>query len=216
MALAPTPIFGLLLVLAEATSLAPATAPPSIAPAIPAQVAAAAPDLSARASLASAHRAFGIATFGAMVVTTWLGYVQYYNRFGLFADASSTPCAEGEPFLGDVHCGDTPWPHMIGALVTTALYTTTFVLSAVMPETPYAEGDSTYARKLRRHRTLRWVHLAGMIAQAILGPLVANPDLLGLDRTDDHRLLQALATVHLVAGITTVTALGWAGWLMVL
>lgn len=213
-----TPIFGLLLVLAPPADLAPRLAAPIVLDVeVAGEVAAAHSEREARARrarIASVHRAFGVATFVAMVATIWLGDLQYYDRYGLFDAYDETPCARGDTVLG--YCDGAGWPHVLAASVTGALYATTATLSVLMPAPPgdEAEGDSAWARALRQHRALRWVHLTGIVVQALLGPLIANPGLLGLDRREDHRLLQGLATAHFGVGVVTATALGWAAWLM--
>ena len=168
-----------------------------------------------RNSLTKLHRPFGIATWGAMTVTTVLGVIQYYNLYGFFATQGENPCVKGTAIFGQGQCSETPLPHAIAAGVTTALYATTFTLAALMPDPDdLSSGKGEYASTLRMHKFLRWVHFGGMIAQAVLGVLIANPDIIGLDRANDYDTLQALATVHLGTGLVTYGALTWAGALM--
>jgi len=168
-----------------------------------------------RAEIAKIHRAFGIATWAAMGVTLVLGSVQYWNLYGSFAGQGDNPCVRGNAVFGQGQCSGTPWPHLSAALVTTALYTTTFSLSLLMPDPDgAAEGDSEFADRLRMHKILRWVHLGGMIAQLFLGAVIANAESFGLDRANDYRTLQALSTVHLGIGLVTWGSLTWAGALM--
>lgn len=99
--------------------------------------------------------------------------------------------------------------------ITTALYATTFTLSLMMPDPDHlSEGKGEFASTLRMHKLLRWVHLGGMIAQALLGIVIANGPF-GLDRANHYSTLQALATVHMGLGLVTWGALTWAGALMV-
>jgi hypothetical protein len=77
-----------------------------------------------------------------------------------------------------------------------------------------SEGMGKFASTLRLHKTLRWVHFGGMVAQALIGIVIAN-GLLGLDRANDYGTLQALATAHLGIGLVTWGAMTWAGSLMV-
>lgn len=168
-----------------------------------------------RNSLADLHRPFGIATWAAMSLTTFLGVVQYYNLYGFGAGIGDNPCVEGSAIFGQGQCSGTPHLHLVAAGVTTALYTTTFTLAALMPDPDdLADGPGEFASTLRLHKLLRWVHFGGMIAQIVLGSLVANPHLLGLNRAEDYGTLQALATVHLASGLVTYGALTWAGALM--
>lgn len=172
--------------------------------------------LQQRKKIGKVHRAFGIATWSAMTLTTILGYIQYHNLYGFFAGRDDNPCVQGEAIFGQGQCSGTPWPHLGAALATTALYTTTFTLSYFMPDPlDVAEQENEAGRKLRTHKLLRWVHFAGMVAQAALGVVVANGERFGLDRTNNYGALQGLATVHMLTGLVTYGALTWSGALMV-
>ena len=167
-----------------------------------------------RNSIIKLHRPFGIATWAAMTVTVALGIIQYYNLYGFFADLKDTPCVQGDAIFGQEQCFGTPWPHAIAAGVTTALYGTTFALSIAMPDPDdLSSGPGEFASTLRLHKFLRWIHFGGMVAQVLLGIVIAN-DLFGLDRANDYSTLQGLATVHQGIGIVTLGALTWAGALM--
>jgi hypothetical protein len=99
--------------------------------------------------------------------------------------------------------------------LTTGLYAATFSVSLMMPgPDDLSSGEGEFASTLRTHKFLRWVHLGGMVAQALLGIAVANSSVFGLDRANDYDTLQMLATVHLGAGLVTYGALTWAGALM--
>lgn len=168
-----------------------------------------------RARVTSLHRPLGIATWISMGVTLFLGGVQYHNLYGFFAAREDTPCVSGGAIFGQDQCSGHPWPHLVSAALTTTLYTATFVFSLLMPDPDNAgEGDSEFAKTLRMHKLLRWVHFGGMIAQATIGILLAN-DYLGLDRANDYETLQLLATVHMGIGFVTYGALTWAAALMV-
>jgi hypothetical protein len=164
-----------------------------------------------RNDVASIHRAFGIATWGAMLVTSVLGFLQYYNLYGMFASREDTPCVRGGAIFGQEACWGTPWPHLIGAITTTALYSTTFILSFTMPD-PLGAGTSS--ADLRLHKDLRWVHLGGMIAQMLFGLAIGN-NWFGLDRANDYEAQQVLASVHQLIGYTTLGVLTAAGLVMV-
>jgi hypothetical protein len=167
-----------------------------------------------RNSIAKIHRPFGIATWAAMTVTVALGFIQYYNLYGFFADQGSNPCVEGNAIFGQGQCTGSPWIHGVAAGVTTVLYGTTFALSLMMPDPDdLSHGKGEFASRLRMHKILRWVHLGGMVAQILLGIVLAN-DVSGLDRANDYKTLQALATVHMGVGLVTLGALTWAGALM--
>src|SRR5262245_30988899 len=57
-------------------------------------------DARTRNSLAKIHRPLGIATWIAMTAAVTLGFIQYYNRYGFFADQGSNPCVKGDAIFG--------------------------------------------------------------------------------------------------------------------
>jgi hypothetical protein len=165
-----------------------------------------------RNSIASIHRTMGIATWAAMTLTVAAGTLAYFNLYGFGADIGENPCVTGK---AAIDCDGMRIVKNSLAFTTTALYATTFTLSLMMPDPDnLSEGKGKFASTLRLHKTLRWVHFAGMIAQALVGIVIAN-DLLGLDRANDYGTLQALATAHLGLGLVTWGAMTWAGALMV-
>ncbi|MDH5673843.1 MAG: hypothetical protein OEZ06_16925 [Myxococcales bacterium] len=225
-----TPIYGLSLqapTLGAATAQSPLLSPAAAASLVVAldqdveEVSEAAEDsedsyaaqMKRRNSLADLHRPLGMATWAAMTATVGLGFIQYYNLYGFFDDRGSNPCVTGDAIFGQGQCHETPWPHAIGAILTTGLYATTFTIAALMPDPDdLASGKGEFASTLRLHKLLRWVHFGGMVAQALLGLYIAND--LGLDRANDYDTLQTLATAHLAAGLVTWGAMTWAGALM--
>lgn len=172
-------------------------------------------ELKLRNGLAKLHKPLGLATWAAMTATVVLGTIQYYNLYGFYDDIGGNPCVRGEAIFGQGQCSGRPWPHLAAAGVTTGLYLTTGSLAAMMPDPDdLAEGPGEFSDNLRMHKLLRWVHVGGMLAQTVLGIVVANPSLVGMDRANDYDTLQHLATVHLATGYVTYGALSWAGYLM--
>lgn len=167
-----------------------------------------------RQELGAVHRAFGIATWGSMLATVVLGFIQYYNLYGLGASLEETPCVTGDAVFGQEQCWGDPWAHRIAAMTTAALYATTFTLSFVLPDPLNAsEGAGEYAERLRIHKALRWVHLGGMIAQIFLGFATAQ-NWFGIDRANDFEAQRVLASVHLGVGVATLGVLTTAGAIM--
>jgi hypothetical protein len=167
-----------------------------------------------RNDLIKLHKPLGIATWASMTVTLGLGFIQYYNLYGFGAGQGDNPCVKGDAIFGQGACSGRPWPHTLSAALTTGLYTSTFVLSILMPDPDdLSSGKGEFASTLRLHKFLRWIHLGGMVSQVVLG-VIMGTGMLGLDRANDYDTLQALATVHMGIGVVTWGALGWAGALM--
>lgn len=168
-----------------------------------------------RAKMAKVHRALGITTWASMAVAVAAGIVQYRNLYG-GGKLEKTPCVKGDAWPTQSECHGAPLGHAIPGFVTGGLYFTTLGLEMFMPDPDNAsQGDSKFAKKLRTHKILRWVHLAGMLAQIGLGIVMANPKL-GLEREKDYDTLQALSRAHLGIGIGTFAALTWAGTIMLI
>jgi hypothetical protein len=160
------------------------------------------------------HMGFGIATWAAMTATVVLGAFQYSDEYGLFVPFDETPCERGDAVFGQWQCA-TPVLHLSLAALTAALYATTFTLSYfVRPRGVEPDRSSRHGRRLRDHRLLRWIHLAGMAGQIVGGVVVANLGAMGVDPEENHRVFQGIATWHLAVGLITWAALTWAGALM--
>ena len=170
-------------------------------------------DVRMRRELGTVHRALGIATWVSMTATALLGFIQYYNLYGIGAGQNDNPCVQGNAIFGQDQCSGNPWPHRISAITTSALYTATFALSFAMPDPNHAsEGNGAYAEHLRIHEALRWVHLAGMLIQAGMG-IALSSGAFG-DRANDYSTLQTVAAIHQVVGWATWGTLTAAGAIM--
>lgn len=168
-----------------------------------------------RARMAKVHRALGITTWASMAVAVAAGIVQYRNLYG-GGVLGKTPCVTGDAWPNENECHGAPLGHAIPGFVTGGLYFTTLGLEMFMPDPDNAsQGDSKFAKKLRTHKILRWVHLVGMLAQIGLGVVMANPKL-GLEREKDFGTLKTLSQAHLGIGIGTFAALTWAGTIMLI
>jgi len=155
-----------------------------------------------RQQVARVHRWLGLATWAAVTATVVLGYVQYRDEYGFFADEGETPCARGDAIVPSA-CDGTPWPHAALALTAGLLYAATATASVLMPEAP---EDARHPR-LGLHEALRWIHMGGMIALPILGAITSN-------LVDDFGVRQGLATWHMIGGTLTWAALTAAGALV--
>lgn len=167
-----------------------------------------------RNRIAKVHRILGISTWVSMIATLTLGTIQYSNLYGFGGTHLDNPCVNGTAIGGYEACLGYPLPHGISSIITSALYFSTFSLSFFMPDPDdAASGDGGFARTLRMHKLLRWVHFFGMVSQIALGIVTAN--LFDRSNPDDFGTAQALATVHMGIGLVTFGALTWAGALMV-
>ncbi len=163
-----------------------------------------------RATLLRTHRAFGIAAWGTMVATEVLGTMLAVARPTWFGDGT---CAGGG---GGFECGAAMTPiHETLAFLTTGLYTTAGILAIAAPDPDGASvGSDRAARTLRLHKTLAWVHGAGMVLLPLLGIVAAAPSIVGAQ--DSHTqdvVARTFRTVHTVVGYTTFAALSWSMYL---
>lgn len=168
-----------------------------------------------RQELGQIHRTMGIVTWASMSVTAALGLIQYYNLYGFGAGIDQNPCATGNAVFGQDQCWGTPYPHLVSAVVTTALYSSTLAMSIgllVNDPNQVLTGRGEYSDRIRIHSVLALIHLAGMVAQTVIGIGLAN-NWFG-DRANDYGSMQTVAAVHQAIGWTTWAALGAAGALM--
>ncbi|HEX5657305.1 MAG TPA: hypothetical protein VFX59_08920 [Polyangiales bacterium] len=167
-----------------------------------------------RSKLAKIHRTLGITTWALTGLAVIAGTIQWRNLYA--GGEGDNPCVTGDAWLGQKQCYGTPWFHALTGFGAGAAYFSTLGLALAMPDPDHAtEGNSKYAKNLRTHKMLRWVHLSGMVLQMVLGIVIANDKINGgLDRANDYGTLKALSTVHLVSGWVTMGALSWAGTIM--
>jgi|GEM_PF-877722 hypothetical protein len=155
-----------------------------------------------RASLLRTHRAFGIAAWSSLLVTEALGTILAINRPTWFGDGA---CASDPSAFG---CGSGTMGalHLASSFLTTGLYATAGILAIAAPDPDSASvGDDQASSTLRLHKTLAWVHGAGMILMPILGIIGA--------RISDPDVGRAFRTVHTGVGYATFAALSWAMYL---
>jgi hypothetical protein len=167
-----------------------------------------------RAKLTKIHRTLGITTWALTGIAVIAGTIQWRNLYA--GGEGDNPCVTGDAWLGQKQCYGTPWFHALTGFAAGASYFSTLGVAMAMPDPDDAsKGKSAYAKNLRTHKMLRWVHLSGMVLQMVLGVVIANDKLNGgLDRANDYGTLKALSTVHLVSGWVTMGALSWAGTIM--
>jgi hypothetical protein len=151
------------------------------------------------------HRAFGIAAWSSMLVTEVLGTIQMVNQDTWFGPGacSSNPDAFGcrqSSLLTGLHQGF--------AFTTVGLYVTAGVIAASAADPEHAsEGDGAAQRRLRLHKTLAWIHGAGMVLLPLLGIISANPQILGATTNEARAEVgRAMRSLHAIVGYTTFTA----------
>ena len=155
-----------------------------------------------RAALLRTHRAFGIAAWSSLVVTEALGTILAINRPTWFGDGA---CATDSSAFG---CGSSLMGtlHEASSFLTTGLYATAGILAIAAPDPDNAAvGDDRASSTLRLHKTLAWVHGAGMILMPILGIIGA--------RVTDPNVGRAFRTIHTGVGYATLVALSWSMYL---
>lgn len=163
-----------------------------------------------RASLLRSHRIFGLAAWGSMLVTEVFGTIHLINQSSWFGDGECNHWARYNPGTdAPFGCGSTrdalSGLHEAFAITTLGLYATSAVLAIATPDPDdAAHGDSRASSRLRTHRALGWVHVAGMIVMPFLGLLSLHPQTLGLTPSD--ALQSTLRTMHAVIGYTTFVA----------
>jgi hypothetical protein len=201
-------------------SLPPTLATPHLVPYTVAQLAPGAPEqseisdaevarqLQQRRDIALVHRVFGISTWIAMATTAVLGFIQFGDEYGFHGTRAETACAHGTAVMQDFCGPGTPWPHAVAAGTTAVLYFTTLGLSFAMPDPlDVNHQQSGWAERVRIHDALHWVHLAGIVVQALLGAFIANATSFGVNYDHDFATLQALSGVHMGVGVLTFAAL---------
>jgi hypothetical protein len=160
-----------------------------------------------RAALTRVHRTLGITTFGALTVTTALGTLSAINQATAFGPGECR--AGGHPIGGfEFGCSTLTSLHQLSAFISVGLYATTGVFALAMPDPERAsEGSDARATRLRLHRAVAWVHLAGMVLQPILGIISVNPTVVGANGAD-ATFVETMRTIHLSVGYVTWAALG--------
>jgi hypothetical protein len=167
-----------------------------------------------RARFAKIHRTLGITTWALTGLAVIAGVIQYRNLYR--GSLASNPCVTGDAWINQKQCYGQPWFHELAGFAAGASYFSTLGVALAMPDPDNASrGDSKFAKNLRTHKALRWVHLSGMVLQMVLGIVIANPKLNGgLDRANDYKAMKTLSTIHLTSGLVTFGALSWAGTIM--
>lgn len=151
------------------------------------------------------HRAFGIAAWSSMLVTEVLGTIQLMNQDSWFGPGA---CASDPGAFGCRQSSLLTGLHQGFAFTTVGLYVTAGVIAAAAADPEHAaEGDGAAQRRLRLHKTLAWIHGAGMVLLPLLGIISANPQILGATTNEARADVgRAMRSLHAIVGYTTFTA----------
>ncbi|MEZ4394508.1 MAG: hypothetical protein R3A48_25835 [Polyangiales bacterium] len=151
------------------------------------------------------HRAFGIAAWSSMLVTEILGTIQIVNQDSWFGRGA---CASNPDAFGCRQSSLITGLHEGFAFTTVGLYLTAGIIgaSAADPERA-SEGDGAAQRRLRLHKTLAWIHGAGMVLLPLLGVISAYPQIVGATSNEARADVgRAMRTLHAIVGYSTFTA----------
>jgi hypothetical protein len=156
------------------------------------------------------HRGFAIAAWSTMLVTEALGTIQMVNQDTWFGRGN---CASDPRSFACEQTSLVQSLHETFAFITTGLYTTAGVLAVAAPDPDHAaEGNGGAESRLRLHKTLAYVHGAGMILLPILGILSANPQVFGInDNNARADFSRATRTIHGLLGFATFATFTVAG-----
>ena len=135
-------------------------------------------ELDIRRTMLTAHQIGGFATLGLMLTTAYFGQ----------------RVIDGRRDLGDVHQG------FVAA--TIASYSLTGLLAVLSPP-PLIRRDESSTTSL--HKTLAWVHLAGMIITPILGSMIGEHRQFHMDKAHYHQIAGYLTTAAFAASLIVIT-----------
>lgn len=163
-----------------------------------------------RESTLRTHRAFAIAAWSTMLVTEALGTIQMINQDTWFGRGN---CASDPRAFACQQYSLVQSLHETFAFVTTGLYTTAGVLAVAAPDPENASvGQGGAESRLRLHKTLAYIHGAGMIILPILGILSVHPEIFGINDNDARAdFTRASRTVHSILGYATFATFTAAG-----
>jgi len=136
-------------------------------------------ELAVRRTMLSMHQIGGFVTLGLMGTTVYFG--QKYLNNGLIADRNT---------------------HTTFVLATIISYGTTAMLSVLSPP-PLIRRDEISTISI--HKTLAWIHFAGMIATPLLGRAISKSGSSYYDRARVHQIAAYITTAVFAASLIVVT-----------
>jgi hypothetical protein len=136
-------------------------------------------ELSARRTMLTAHQIGGFATLGLMLTTVYFG--QQYLDHGLRNDRDL---------------------HQTFVTATIISYSATALLSVLSPP-PVIRRDEVSTTTI--HKTLAWVHVAGMIVTPLLGAAISRRGASFEDRARYHQVSAYITTAVFAASMIIIT-----------
>ena len=135
-------------------------------------------ELGIRRTMLTAHQIGGFATLGLMLATAYLGQKVIDGR------------------------RDLSYMHRDFALATMATYSLTGLLAVLSPP-PLIRRDETSTTSI--HKTLAWVHVAGMIITPILASYIGGHRQFHTDKAHVHQVAGYITTAVFAASLIVIT-----------
>ncbi len=136
-------------------------------------------ELQARRTMLSIHQITGLATLGLMITTDYFGQKTL--------DGQTNFSGKHKTFVALT----------IGSYAVTALL-------AVLAPPPVIRRDNE-SSTVSIHKTLAWIHFAGMILTPILGSMVVNHRMINIDKGHFHQVSAYITTAVFAASVIVLT-----------
>ena len=136
-------------------------------------------ELQARRTMLSIHQISGLATLGLMITTDYFGQ----------------KVLDGRPDLSGTH--------KTFVALTIGSYALTGLLAVLSPPPIIRRDNETSTTSI--HKTLAWIHLAGMILTPILGSMIVNHRVLDINKGHFHQISAYLTTAVFAASVIVLT-----------
>ena len=136
-------------------------------------------ELQARRTMLSIHQITGLATLGLMITADYFGQ----------------KVLDGRPDLSGTH--------KTFVSLTIGSYALTGLLAILSPPPMIRRDDETSTTSI--HKTLAWIHLAGMILTPILGSMIVHHHILDINKGHFHQISAYLTTAVFATSVIVLT-----------
>ena len=136
-------------------------------------------ELQARRTMLSVHQITGLATLGFMITADYFGQ----------------KVLDGRPDLSGTH--------KTFVALTIGSYAITGLLAILSPPPMIRRADETSTTSI--HKTLAWIHFAGMILTPILGSMIVHHHILNINKGHFHQVSAYLTTAVFAASVIVLT-----------